>query len=64
MFRFHLNTVIYLIILFRLKPWMDCYSSQWLSHQWANSGKPEIKRPEWDKLVEKVGILTEETVCR
>jgi len=59
-----LNVVIYLIVLFRLKPWVDCYSSQWLLEQWAISGKPEIKPPEWDKLVEKVGILTEEAVCR
>ena len=64
MFRFHLNMIIYLIILFRLKPWMDCYSSQWVANLWVNSGEHDIKRPEWDKLVEKVGILTAETVCR
>jgi hypothetical protein len=43
--------VIYVIIFcFRLKPWMDTYSAQWLSGLWANNGKPKFKRPEWEKL--------------
>jgi hypothetical protein len=47
-----------------LRPAMDRTSGQWLSVQWAAAGKPTILRPDWDKLVEKVGRMTEREAIR
>ena len=50
--------------LFRLKLKTDSSGVEWLADQWTKAGKPEMKRSEWDELVTKVGILTEESVYR
>jgi len=41
---------------------MDFNGVEWLADQWTGAGKPEISHSEWDELVTKVGILTEESV--
>ena len=51
--------VIYQIILFRLSPAMDRNSTGWFSAQWATAGRPVIPLPEWDRLMEKVGVMVE-----
>jgi len=61
---FNLNIVIHVIIFFRLKIVRDRNILQWLLERWVEAGKPEIKRPEWEELMKKVGIITEREAMR
>jgi len=49
---------------FRLTLKTDSHGVEWLADQWTKAGKPEINSSEWDEVVTKVGILTEDSVYR